>query len=244
MTSFKELHVPGSPLLLPNAWDHASAAALAAAGFPALGTTSLGVAAAVGKSDAEGDTLEETLELVRLIGGIGPYVTVDLEDGYSDDPGAVAELAARLEALGAAGVNLEDQLRDGLAEKIAAVKARTGLFVNARTDTFWLGREQDTTLARLQGYEAAGADGVFAPGATEPADIEALAHGLDAPLNVLFSHTLPELAALGVARVSTGSGLFRVAVGAVVDAARAIRDGGTLPSGIPTYEEIQRLAVD
>jgi 2-methylisocitrate lyase-like PEP mutase family enzyme len=242
MTSFKDLHVPGSPLLLPNAWDHASAAALAAAGFPALGTTSLGVAAAVGKSDAEGDTLDETLELVRLIGGLGPYVTVDLEDGFSEDPAAVAELAARLEALGAAGINLEDQLRDGLAAKITAVKARTGLFVNARTDTFWLGREHETTLARLRAYEAAGADGVFAPGATEPADIEALVNGLDAPLNVLFSHTLPELAALGVGRVSTGSGLFRVGLGAVVEAARAIRDGRTLPAGLPTYDEIQRLA--
>jgi 2-methylisocitrate lyase-like PEP mutase family enzyme len=242
MTSFEELHVPGSPLLLPNAWDHASAAALAAAGFPALGTTSLGLAAAVGKSDAEGDTLDETLELVRLIGAIGPYVTVDLEDGFSDDPGAVADLAARLEALGAAGVNLEDGLRDGLAAKVAAVKARTGLFVNARTDTFWLEREQGSTLARLQAYEAAGADGVFAPGATEPADIEALVRGLDAPLNVLFSRTLPELAALGVARVSTGSALFRVALGATVDAARAIRDGGTLPPGLPTYDDIQRLA--
>ena len=79
---------------------------------------------------------------------------------------------------------------------------------------------------------------------TEPATIETLARDLDTPLNVLFSHTLPELAALGVARVSTGSGLFRVAVGAVVDAARAIRDGGTLPTGIPTYEEIQRLVQD
>jgi len=167
MTTFKDLHVPGDPLLLPNAWDHASAAALAAAGFPALGTTSLGVAAAVGKRDATDATLEETVALVRRIAHLDPYVTVDIEDGFSDDPAAVADLAQQLEQLGAAGVNLEDQLRDGLEHKIAAVKERTRLFVNARTDTHWLEREQETTAARLRSYVEAGADGVFVPGLTD-----------------------------------------------------------------------------
>ncbi len=242
MTSFKQLHVPGDPLLLPNAWDHASAAALAAAGFPAVGTTSLGVAAAAGKPDAAGDTLEETLALVRRIAHLDVHVTVDLEDGFSDDPGAVADLAARLYDLGTAGINLEDQLRDGLAAKVAAVKARVPqLFVNARTDTHWLKREQDSTFARLQAYAGAGADGVFAPGLADEAGIEALASALDAPLNVLFSHTLPRLAELGVARVSTGSALFRVALGATVDAATAIRAGGTLPPA-PGYAEVDALS--
>src|SRR5437868_4212077 len=102
MTSFKDLHVPGDPLLLPNAWDHASAAALAGAGFPALGTTSLGVAAAAGKRDGTNATREETRALVRRITHLGAHITVDLEDGFSDDPGAVAGLAQELEALGAA----------------------------------------------------------------------------------------------------------------------------------------------
>src|SRR3954465_7648645 len=105
--TFKDLPRPGDPLLLPNAWHHAPAAALAAAGFPALGTTSLGVAAAAGKPDGAGDTLEETVALVRLIAHLDAFITVDLEDGYSDDPGAVADLAVRLHELGAAGVNLE-----------------------------------------------------------------------------------------------------------------------------------------
>jgi 2-methylisocitrate lyase-like PEP mutase family enzyme len=243
--TFKDLHRPGDPLLLPNAWDHASAAALAAAGFPAIGTTSLGVAAAAGKPDGEGETLGETIELVRLIAHVDAYVTVDLEDGYSDDPAAVAELAARLRELGAAGINLEDQAGDASlhARKVAAVKARvTDLFVNARTDTHWLGREQGTTLERLQTYVAAGADGVFAPGLTDERRIAELAQAAGAPLNVLFAHTLPRLAELGVARVSTGSALFRHALGAAVDAATRIRDGGTFPPGAPSYDEIQRFS--
>jgi 2-methylisocitrate lyase-like PEP mutase family enzyme len=244
VTSFKDLHRPGDPLLLPNAWDHASAAALAGAGFPAIGTTSLGVAAAAGKPDAAGATLAETLALARLLVHLDAYVTIDLEDGYGDDPGAIADLAAGLAELGVAGVNLEDALgpADRHAAKIAAVKARAPrLFVNARTDTHWLGREQETTLARVQAYAAAGADGIFVPGVTDEAEIAALAAALDTPLNVLFAHTLPRLAQLGVARVSTGSALFRVAVGATVGAAAAIRAGGTLPAGIPSYDEIQRF---
>jgi 2-methylisocitrate lyase-like PEP mutase family enzyme len=240
--TFKDLHRPGDPLLLPNAWDHASAAALAAAGFPALGTTSLGVAAAAGKPDGAGDTLEETVALVRLIAHLDAFITVDLEDGYSDDPGAVADLAVRLHELGAAGVNLEDQLRDGLEAKVAAVKARVpDLFVNARTDTHWLKREQKTTVARLSRYVDAGADGVFAPGLTDDSAIAALADAVDAPLNVLASHPLSRLAELGVARVSTGSGLFRLALGAATDAATAFRDGGPPPTGGPSYDEIQGL---
>jgi 2-methylisocitrate lyase-like PEP mutase family enzyme len=240
--TFKDLHRPGDPLLLPNAWDHSSAAALAAAGFPAIGTTSLGVAAAVGKPDAAGETLAETLALARSIVHLDAFITVDFEDGYADDPGAVADLAAQLHELGVAGINVEDGVGDGLAAKVAAVKERVpSLFVNARTDTHWLGREQETTLARLQEYVAAGADGVFAPGLTDEAAIAALAEAVGAPLNVLFAHSLPRLAELGVARVSTGSALFRIALGATIDAATAIRGGRPLPAGGPTYDEIQRF---
>jgi 2-methylisocitrate lyase-like PEP mutase family enzyme len=241
MTTFKDLHVPGDPLLLPNAWDHASAAALARAGFPALGTTSLGVAAAVGKRDATDATREETVALVRRIAHLDAFITVDLEDGFSDDPQAVAHLAQELEALGAAGINLEDQLHNGLEAKIAAVKQSTSLFVNARTDTHWLKREQDTTTARLNAYVEAGADGVFAPGLTDLHGIEQLASAVAAPLNVLFSNTLPQLASAGVARVSTGSALYRVALGAATQAAQSIRDGGTLPIA-PSYEDVDALS--
>jgi 2-methylisocitrate lyase-like PEP mutase family enzyme len=240
--TFKEMHRPGEPLVLPNAWDHASAAALAAAGFPAIGTTSLGVAAAAGKPDAAGNTLQETLALARLIAPLEAHITVDLEDGFSEDPDEVAELAGQLQALGVAGINLEDQLRDTLAAKVAAVKRRApDLFVNARTDTYWLGREQDTTAARIETYVEAGADGVFVPGVRDEEAIAALTR-LGAPLNVLATHPVARLAELGVARISTGSGLFRIALGAIVDAATAFRDGGPPPSGGPSYDEIQRFS--
>ena len=242
--TFKDLHRPGEPLLLPNAWDHASAAMMAAAGFAAIGTTSLGVAAALGAPDGEGAARDENVALARRIVHLDAFVTADLEDGFSDDPGAVAELAAELAEAGVAGINLEDRLGPPQehAAKVAAVKARAPeLFVNARTDTHWLGREQETTAARLKAYAAAGADGVFAPGLTDEAAIAALADAVEAPLNVLFSHTLPRLAELGVARVSTGSALYRVALGAALDAAGALRAGGTLPPA-PGYRDVEALS--
>ncbi len=241
--SFAALHRPGDPLLLPNAWDHASGAAFAQAGFPALGTTSLGVAAALGRPDGANETKEATYELTQRLVGLGVHVTVDAENGYSSDPAEVADYAQRLAVLGVAGINLEDQLADGHEAIVAAVKRRTPtLFVNARVDTFWLadGDVRDT-LERAARYVAAGADGIFVPGVADEATIATLAERIDAPLNVLASHPLPRLAALGVARVSTGSALFRVALGAAADAAAALRAGGTLPPA-PGYGDVNALS--
>src|SRR5512139_730150 len=142
--AFHALHRPGRPLLLPNAWDHASAAALAAGGHPAIGTTSLGVAAASGKPDAVGATRAENLQLARRLRPLPVLLTVDVEGGFSDDPTAVAEYVAELAELGVVGVNLEDGRPDGTlaapevtAAKIAAVTAAVPeLFVNARTDAW------------------------------------------------------------------------------------------------------------
>lgn len=241
--TFAELHRPGEPLLLPNAWDHASGAAFAQAGFPALGTTSLGVAAVLGLPDGDNATKEATYELAARLVHLPLYVTVDAENGFSRDPGEVADYAERLAALGAAGINLEDQLADGYDEVIATVKSRApSLFLNARTDTFWLGDGNvEDTLDRAARYVAAGADGIFVPGVSDEATIATLAERIKRPLNVLFSLPLPRLAELGVARVSTGSGLYRVALGAAVEAAETIRDGGTLPPA-PGYGEVNELA--
>jgi 2-methylisocitrate lyase-like PEP mutase family enzyme len=185
MAAFAALHRAGSPLVLPNAWDQASAAALIAAGFPAVGTTSLGVAAAAGMPDGTGVTRGPTLALTRLLGRLPCLLTVDLEGGFSDDPAEVTTLAAEVAAAGAVGINLEDG-RDnsrlapvaGHCELIAAVKARVpGLFVNARTDTYWLGgsgARLEEALARAVAYRAAGADGVFVPGLNAEADIAAV----------------------------------------------------------------------
>ena len=164
---FADLHKPGDPLLLPNAWDHASAAALAAAGFKAIGTTSLGVAAAIGVPDGASATKEAdaTTSPQRLVHLPVP-ISVDAEHGFSEDPHEVAEYAQRLEALGVAGINLED--RNGDPKHHAARDRRrqgsaTSLFVNARTDTYWLG-DGTGTRERCQAYIDAGADGIFVPG--------------------------------------------------------------------------------
>jgi 2-methylisocitrate lyase-like PEP mutase family enzyme len=235
--AFAALHRPGSPFLLPNAWDVSSALLLADAGFAAVGTTSLGVTAAAGEIDGAGTGREVTMALARaIVPRLAVPVTIDAEGGYSDDPGAVADLAAELAELGAAGINLEDargggELRPAAAHAAiirAVISAAPGLFVNARTDVFWLqagppdGRLGAAT-ARLLAYQDAGASGVFAPALTELADIAALTRHIQLPLNVLWrpGPTLAQLGDVGVARVSTGSALYRRALAAAMAAAVA-----------------------
>ncbi|AZM53146.1 isocitrate lyase/phosphoenolpyruvate mutase family protein [Streptomyces sp. WAC 01529] len=256
---FRDLHrSPGAPLLLPNAWDHASAAALAAAGFRAVGTTSLGVAASAGLPDGNGSgaAREETLRLARGLARLSVLVSVDIEGGFSDHPEEVAALAVKLAEAGIVGVNIEDGRADStLADLdrqcavLRAVKEATDgrLFVNARTDTYWLpGAHVTQTEDRLAAYEQAGADGLFVPGLRDVRTITRLASKLTAPLNILHSPdgpSLPELAAAGVRRVSCGSLLFRAALRGAVAAAEAVRDGsGPLPAGIPSYAETQALS--
>jgi len=266
-TTFRALHQAEKPLLLPNAWDYASAAALVSAGFTAIGTTSLGVAAAHGIPDAEGLAKDETIALARRLGRLSCLVTVDIEAGFSEDPDEVARLAAELAAAGAVGVNLEDgRFRGGgrvgragsggmLAAParqerlISAVKkGAPDLFLNARIDTHWLGVDNSPplagTLARAERYLAAGADGIFVPGLAADDHIGALVAEVAAPVNILFlpgRHSVDRLAALGVRRISTGSLLFRSAVHAAVTTAQAIRDGAPIPAEPPSYAEIQRL---
>ncbi|UPZ28259.1 isocitrate lyase/phosphoenolpyruvate mutase family protein [Streptomyces sp. LRE541] len=266
-STFAALHHPdaGAPLLLPNAWDHASAAALAAQGFAAIGTTSLGVAAAAGLRDGSAATRDASLALALALGQGSFLLSVDAEGGFSDDPAEVAQVARELAAVGAVGINLEDGRADGTltpvelhAAKISAVKdAVPGLFVNARTDTHWLGDGNGNgygggrdggreTIRRLDAYQLAGADGVFVPGLGDPARIVGLVKALDVPLNILYSPTgptVPELAELGVRRISLGSLLYRRALGAVLETAALVRAGlpveGVAPT--PTYGEVQAL---
>lgn len=246
--TFAELHRTGKPLLLPNAWDYASAAVLVAEGFAAIGTTSLGVAAAAGLPDGSGATKDETVALARRLTRLPCYVTVDIEGGFSDDPGEVAALGAELASLGLAGVNIEDG-RDGgrLAEPahqqrlIAALKdAAPGLFVNARTDTHWLGTGEDP-VARVRAYRDAGADGVFVPGLTDETTIAAVVAAVDVPVNVLAGPPLRRLAELGVRRVSCGSLLFRAALEAVVRTVDTVAADGAI-SPVPSYADVQALS--
>jgi 2-methylisocitrate lyase-like PEP mutase family enzyme len=255
--AFAALHRHGQPFLLPNAWDVASALLLADAGFPAVATTSLGVTAAAGFMDGTGTGRPATLALAAaVIPRLQVPVTIDAEGGYSDDPAAVAELAAELAGLGAAGINLEDVAASGefrppeaQAAIIGAVTAAApGLFVNARTDIYWRqhgsadGRLAETLL-RLKAYADAGASGVFVPGLTELGEIETVTGEVGLPLNLLWRPDLDltRLAEAGVARISTGSAPYRRALAAGLATALAARDGREPPEPDLTYGELVRL---
>ena len=242
VVTFRQLHHGDRPFVLPNAWDVASALAFAEAGYPAIGTTSFGLAAAAGDPDGDRSAREATRNLVGRLRSLPCHLTADVEDGYSDDPAEVAEYVASLDV---AGVNLEDSLAGRLvdparhAAKIAAVKARVpDVFVNARVDTYWSAQDVPDTLARAQSYVDAGADGVFVPGPITRDALRDLAAAIPVPLNVLPILPLGELAELGVRRVSTGSLPHRAAIDTAVAVAATIRDGHPAPKATP-YPDMQ-----
>lgn len=252
--TFHELHHRDRPLVLPNAWDIPSALAFADAGFEAVGTTSFGVASALGRPDGGRSTRDANLALARALAPLPVHVSVDIEDGYADDPDEVAAYVSALAAVGVAGVNIEDSTAEALidpathAAKVTAVKRRCPeVFVNARVDTYWLGRDATVaaTLERAARYVEAGADGVFVPGATDPAGLRELAAGVPVPLNVLAIPALSpaELAESGVRRVSTGSLPYRAALHAAVAVADAVRGTGTVPPATP-YPDLQARLAD
>jgi hypothetical protein len=187
VTEFADLHAGPLPLLLPNAWDVPSALSFVAAGYRAIGTTSLGMAASHGVPDGGQATRESNLTLARSLTRLPALVTVDSEDGYSDDPADVAAYVAELSALGVVGVNLEDSTAGRLVEpsvfaaKAAAVKqSAPDVFVNARVDTYWFHQDDtvEATLARATAYVEAGADGIFVPGVGDADTIRALTAAL------------------------------------------------------------------
>jgi 2-methylisocitrate lyase-like PEP mutase family enzyme len=248
--TFHHLHEGDTPLLLPNAWDVASAAAFVDSGFPAVGTTSFGVGAAAGHADGARASRDATLDLVHALIGLPAYVSADIEDGYADAP---EEVAAYVAELGAAGINIEDSTDEALidpaahAAKLAAIRDRNpGVFINARIDNYWL--KQDATVAavldRAAVYTEAGADGIFVPGASDPDELRTLAKEIALPVNVLAvaDLTLDEIGRLGIRRVSTGSLPYRAAIDAAVDVATALRDGNRPPSATPYPEAQERMA--
>jgi 2-methylisocitrate lyase-like PEP mutase family enzyme len=245
---FRALHRSGDPLLLPNVWDVASAQALVRAGFAALGTTSLGVAAANGVPDGENATDADTLRLTQGLTrrlttpggrpGTRWHLSVDIEGGSVGMAVAVADA-------GAVGVNMEDAMGDAEshAKLIREVKREVpDLFVNARTDTYWQrAGDLPETLRRVRLYADAGADGVFVPGLSAPEDVGAVVEAVDVPVNVLFlpgKLGVAELAALGVRRVSLGSLLFRAALAATLETAAAVRAGAPIRTDLPSYAEV------
>lgn len=254
--AFAALHHQVAPFLLPNAWDVTSALLLADAGFPAIGTTSMGVTAAAGLPDGAGVGAALTValsgQLVRLL----PVpLTVDIEGGYADDPDEVAALVAELADLGVAGINLEDGRPGGGLRPVeqhaaivrAAAAAAPELFVNARTDTYWLRVGDPTdrpreTIDRLLAYREAGASGGFVPGLSDLDQLAAVSAAVSLPLNVLWRPGLDPatLATAGVARISTGSGLYRHALAAALAVAEAARDGDEVTATPVDYDHLQR----
>ena len=247
---FADLHRGELPLLLPNAWDVPSALALLECGFTAIGTTSFGVASSLGRPDGGRSTKEANLGLATALRPLDCYTSLDIEDGYADDPDQVADYVARLPV---DGINIEDSTAEKLIEpqqhaaKVQAIKQRSpDVFVNARIDTYWLGQDATVaaTLDRAAQYVEAGADGIFVPGATEPDVLRELTAAIPRPVNVLAipGLSLPDLAALGVRRVSTGSLPYRAAIHAAARAAVAVRDAIELPAADP-YPEMQARLV-
>lgn len=219
----RALHVAGTPVVLPNAWDAVSARMVEAAGFPAVATSSAATSQILGFEDGEAAPVQEVLDAARrVVQAVRVPVTVDFERGYGLAP---AELVERFAATGAVGLNLEDSdpatgklLSVGeQADFLAAVReaARSSdvdLVVNARTDAFLRGagtpeEQLATTLERGRRYLEAGADCVYPIGVGDPAVIKVLAEGIPGPVNVAYgrgAHSLAELAALGVARITFG----------------------------------------
>ncbi|MGY2873131.1 2-methylisocitrate lyase-like PEP mutase family enzyme [Marmoricola sp. URHA0025 HA25] len=249
----------GPGFVLPNAWDAGSARILEQVGFPALATTSAGIAWSCGLPDGgplDRDTMLRHVD--RIVAAVSVPVTADLEAGYGDTADEVGRTVAMAVELGVVGANLEDAGPDGLygieeaADRIAAARAvaPSGTFVlNARTDTYFAGTGGDVfaeTVARAVRYVEAGADCVFVPGVVESDTIRRLADAIPGPLNVVagLANTIDArtLFTLGVKRVSLGGSLARAAFSMLEDAGRELLDSGTLGflDGAIGYAELQR----
>jgi 2-methylisocitrate lyase-like PEP mutase family enzyme len=239
MTTFLDLHTPGRPLLMPNPWDAGSAKLLASLGFQALATTSGGFAATLGRLDGN-VTREEALVHSRVIAEATDLpVNGDLENGFADDPEGVAQTVRAARDAGLAGCSIEDWSGDEIyereraAERVrAAAAAAQGDFVlTARAENHIHGRDDlADTIARLQSFQEAGADVLYAPGLTKLDDVKRVVQSVDRPVNVLALPNAPsvaELAEAGVARISIGGGFAYVGMGAVVEAARELQEQGT-----------------
>jgi 2-methylisocitrate lyase-like PEP mutase family enzyme len=263
VATFRALHAQAGAFVMPNPWDVGTARLLAHLGFPALATTSAGFAFSRGKRDNAVGRDEVLRHAAEIVAATDLPVNADLENCFGDDPETVAETMRAAAATGIAGGSVEDATgradapiypRQLAVERVrAAVEAVRGLpvpfVVTARAETRIAGPDDlAETIARLQAYQEAGADVLFAPGLVTKDDIATVVRSVDRPVNVLMGRPgqridLATLAALGVKRVSVGSGLARVALGAFLRAARAVRERGTFEFGadaIP-YAEINAL---
>lgn len=244
---FKELHDRPGTFIIPNPWDAGSARILSGLGFEALATTSAGLAFSLGVRDTRAGR-EATLENARTIVQASDLpVSADLENGFADDPEAVAEIITLAAETGLVGGSIEDATaRDDepiydlefAVERVRAAveRARSLPFpftLTARAENFLHGRpDLGDTILRLQRFQEAGADVLYAPGLRQIADIRAVVAAVDRPINVLMgapgvTPSLAELTSAGVRRVSAGSALHRAAFGAFITAARGLKESGS-----------------
>ncbi|HEX4807689.1 MAG TPA: isocitrate lyase/phosphoenolpyruvate mutase family protein [Bryobacteraceae bacterium] len=260
---FGELHERDSAFIIPNPWDAGTARLLAHLGFEALATTSAGYAFSVGKGDGSIDRDETLAHAAAIVSATDLPVSADLENCFGDAPEVVAE-TIRLAALtGLAGGSIEDVSRraepavyriEHAAERVrAAADVACGLpfrfTLTARAENYLVGRpDLRDTIKRLQAYQEAGADVLYAPGLTSKQDIAAVVSAVDRPVNVVMGLqgvqlSQAELSEVGVKRISVGSALSRAALGAFLRAAREMRDHGTFAFAdeAASYREISRL---
>lgn len=258
--AFHALHMRDRAFIIPNPWDAGSARLLEYLGFEALATTSAGYAFSLGRADNTIGRDETLAHAAAIVSASELPVSADLESGFGDAPETVAETIRLAAKTGLTGGSIEDVPgRTGsvpyeiahAAERIrAAVEVARGLPVRftltARAENFLVGRpDLKDTIARLQAYQAAGADVLYAPGLRTKDDIAAVVRSVDRPVNVIMGLegvqlSLAELSALGVKRISIGSALARAAYGAAIRAAREMRERGTFEFAgeAVTYQEI------
>jgi 2-methylisocitrate lyase-like PEP mutase family enzyme len=259
--AFRRLHDGPALVLLPNAWDVITARLFEEAGFPAVATSSAAVANALGFADGRDLDVELHLATIaRIAGALRVPLTADVENGYADEPEALAAFIRRLAATGVAGYNLEDTKAAGelypldvqIARIRAARAAAPDLFMNARTDVYLegIGPAEDrlsATTERIHAFAAAGADGVFVPGVADAGTIAALTAQTTLPLNVLAgpaTPAVPALEALGVRRVSVGSWPMRRTLGVLGEIATELRERGTFGftrEAVMGYDEANAL---
>jgi 2-methylisocitrate lyase-like PEP mutase family enzyme len=245
--TFESFHKQDGTFLIPNPWDTGSARLLAHMGFQALATSSAGYAFSVGKADNAVGREGTLLHAAAVAEAIDLPISIDLENGFGDDPQTVAETIRLAAATGAVGGSIEDATgRDGdpIYERALAIERIRAaaevvrdlpfrFMLTARAENYLVGRpDLKDTIERLQAYQEAGADVLYAPGLTSKDDIATLVGSVDRPVNVLMGLqgvglTMIDLSAIGVKRVSVGSGLARAALGAFLRAAREMRRRGT-----------------
>jgi 2-methylisocitrate lyase-like PEP mutase family enzyme len=244
--AFRALHERDKAFIIPNPWDVGTARLLAHLGFEALATTSAGYAFSVGRRDNTIDRDEMMAHVSAIASATDLPVSADLENGYGDDPDTVAQTIKLAADAGLVGGSIEDSFGgDGAVYEIgqAAERIRAAAEVvrslpfrfalTARAENYLVGRNDlKDTIARLQAYQEAGADVLYAPGLKTKDEIAAVVRSVDRPVNVIMGlqgvqMSLAELSALGVKRVSVGSALSRAALGAFLRAAHEMRDSGT-----------------